>query len=67
MLMLIFLFNQIKFWCVNYNQYIQNKIKKKLTMKAINYVCYKLDEKATISVKKNKKQFYQHYRRSILH
>ena len=32
-------------------------------MKAINYACFKLVEKATGSVKKKKKQFYQRYRR----
>ena len=42
-------------WCINYNQYIQNWIKKKLYTKAINYASFKLEEKATRSVKKNKK------------
>ena len=43
--------------CIKYNQYIQNKIKNKLPMKAINYVCFKLEEKATRSVKKKKNNF----------
>ena len=42
---------------MNYNQYIQNKIKNKLRMKAINYACFKLEEKTTRSVKKNKNNF----------
>ena len=45
-----FNFNQINFWCINYNQYIQNKIKNKLRMKAVNYAYFKLDEKVTRSV-----------------
>ena len=49
--------NQINSWCINYNQYIQNKIKNKLHMKAINYAFFKLGEKATRSVKKNKNNF----------
>ena len=48
---------QINSWCINYNQYIQNKIKNKLRMKAINYVCFRLEEKATESVKKKKNNF----------
>ena len=48
---------QINSWCINYNQYIQNKIKNKLRMKAINYACFKLEEKATRSVKKKKNNF----------
>ena len=48
-------FNQMNSWCINYNQYIQNWIKKKLYTKAINYASFKLEEKATRSVKKNKK------------
>ena len=43
--------------CTNYNQYIQKKIKKKLHIKAINYTCFKLEEKATRSVKKKKNNF----------
>ena len=42
---------------MNYNQYIQNKIKHKLNMKAIIYVCFKLEEKAIRSVKWNKNNF----------
>ena len=38
---------------VNYNQYIQDKIKNKLSMKAINHACFKLEEKVTRSVKNN--------------
>ena len=38
---------------VNYNQYIQDKIKNKLRMKAINHACFKLEEKVTRSVKNN--------------
>ena len=41
-------------WCINYNQYIQNKVKNILQMKAINSACYKMEEKATTSVKNNK-------------
>ena len=40
-------------WCINYNQYIQNKIKNKLHVKAINYACFKMVEKTTRKVKKN--------------
>ena len=41
--------------CINYNQYIQKKkIKDKLHMKVINYACFRLEEKATRSIKKNK-------------
>ena len=50
--------NQINFCCINFNYYIQNKIKNKLFMKAINYASIKLEEKANRSAKK-KKQFYQ--------
>ena len=46
--------NQINSWCINYNQYIQNKIKNKLPMRAINYSCFKLEEKANRGVKKIK-------------
>ena len=42
---------QIKFWYINYNQ---NKIKNNLNMKARNYSRFKLKEKITRSVKKNK-------------
>ena len=45
---------QITLWCICYNQYIQNKIKNKLFMKAVNYACFKLEEKITGSVKQNK-------------
>ena len=34
-----------------------NKIKNKLYVKAINYGCFKLEEKAIRSVKKNKNNF----------
>ena len=51
--LLNFNLNQIKSWCINYNQYIQNK----LCLKAINYGCFKLEEKATGSVKNNKNNF----------
>ena len=45
-------------WCIHYNQYIQNEIKNKLCMKAINYTCFKLEKKPTSrSVKKNKNNF----------
>ena len=46
--------NQMNSWCIKYNQYIQNKIKNKLCMKAINYVCFKSEEKTTRKVKKDK-------------
>ena len=46
--------NKINSWCINYNQYIQNKIESKLRMKAINCACFKLEENVTRSVKKNK-------------
>ena len=36
---------------------IINKIKNKLRMKAIKYACFKLEEKATRSIKKKKKYF----------
>ena len=49
--------NQIHFWWINYNQYIQNKIKNKLSMKAINYACSRLEQKATRNVKENKNNF----------
>ena len=49
-----FNFDQINSWCINDNQCIQNNIRNKLHMKAINYVCFKLEEKATGSIKKNK-------------
>ena len=39
---------QINSWCINC------KIKNKLCIKAINYACFKLEEKITRSVKKNK-------------
>ena len=52
-----FNFTQINSCCVNYNQYIQNKIKNKLRMKAINFACFTLEEKATRIVKKKKKNF----------
>ena len=48
---------QINCWCINYNQYIENKIKNKLRMKAINFACFKLEEKTTRSVKKKKNNF----------
>ena len=44
-------------WCINYNQYIQNKTKKKLCMKAIDNACFKLQENATRGVKNNKRNF----------
>ena len=49
--------DQINSSCINYNQYIQNKIKNKLIMKTINYTCFKLEEKAMRSVKRNKNNF----------
>ena len=48
---------QINSCCINYSQYIQNKIENKLRMKAINYACFKLEEKPTRSVKKKKNNF----------
>ena len=36
---------------------MQNKIKNKLHMKAINYTCFKLEEKDTRTIKKNKNIF----------
>ena len=45
--------DQINSSCVNYHQYIQNK----LHMKAINYARFKLEQKTTRSVKKNKNYF----------
>ena len=44
-------------WCMNYNQSILNKIKNKLRIKAINYKCFKLEEKTTRSAKRNKNNF----------
>ena len=52
-----FKLTQINCWCISYNQYIKNKIKKKLCMKAINYACFKLEEKITRHVKKNDNNF----------
>ena len=49
--------NQINSWCINYNQYIQNKIKTNYAMKAISYACFKLEEEATGSGNKNKNNF----------
>ena len=40
-----------------------NYVKNILRIKAINYACFKLEEKATESAKKEDKQFYQCYRR----
>ena len=48
---------QMNSWYMRYNQYIQNKNKNKLHMKAIYYACFKLEEKTTKSVKKNKNNF----------
>ena len=42
---------------INYNQYIQNKIKNKSRMKAIDYASFKLEIKATRKAKKNKNNF----------
>ena len=42
-----FKLNQINSGCINYNQYIENKFKNMLSMQAINYACFKLEEKAT--------------------
>ena len=36
------------------NQYIQNKIKNKLGMKAIHYACFKLEEKPLEVLKRTK-------------
>ena len=41
----------INIWCINYNQYIQNKIKNKLHMKTKYHARFKLEEK-TIEVLK---------------
>ena len=38
-------------------QYNQNEIQNKLSMKAINYACSKLEEKVNRSIKKNKNNF----------
>lgn len=48
---------QIYSLCINYNQYIQNKVKNKFRMKAVNYKCFKPEEKNTRSVKNNKNNF----------
>ena len=45
--------NQINSWCINYNQYIQNQIRNKFCMKAINYSCFKLEQKATSNFTKS--------------
>ena len=42
--------------CINYSRYTQ-KIKNNESMKAMNYARFKLEEKATRSVKKNKTSF----------
>ena len=42
----------MKLWCINYNQYIQNK-----NQKQIRYVDFKLKEEATRNAEKNKKYF----------
>ena len=47
----------INVWCINCNQCIQNEIKNNLCMKAKNHPCFKLEEKITRSVKKNKKNY----------
>ena len=52
-----FSLTQINSWCINYNHYIPKKIQNKLRMKATNYGCFKLEEKTTRSVKKNKNNF----------
>ena len=49
--------NQTNSWCIKCIQYIQNKIKNKLRIKAINYAYFKLEERATRGVKKNKNKF----------
>ena len=54
---LSFNLSQISSWCLNYKLYIQNKMKNKLQMKALNYACFKPEEKTTRSVKKNKDRF----------
>ena len=41
----------------SYNQYIQNKTKNKLCMKAISHACLKREEKTARRVKKNKSNF----------
>lgn len=42
----------MKLWCINYNQYIQNK-----NQKQIKYADFKLKEEATRNAEKNKKYF----------
>ena len=44
-------------WCVNYNQYIQNRIIKKITHKSNKLSLLQTGKKATRSVKKNKNNF----------
>ena len=51
--------------CINYNPDIQNKVKNKLRINAKNYAYFKLEEKATKSVKKNKKSFSHEFAMSI--
>ena len=48
-----FSLNQRTSWCINYNQYIQNKTKNKLHMKGM----LQTGKKATKKVKKNKNNF----------
>ena len=48
---------QINYWCIIYNHTSKTKSKNKLCMKAINYACFKLKEKATKNIKKNKSNF----------
>ena len=39
---------------MNYNQYIQNKIKNKLRMKEMTYACFKLEGKPREVLKRKK-------------
>ena len=52
-----FNFAKINFWCISNNQYIRSKIKNKVWVKAINYACFKLEEKIIKRFKKNKSSF----------
>ena len=51
---LYFNLNQVNSWFINCNLYTQNKIKNKLCVEVINYACFKMAEKASRSVKKNR-------------
>ena len=50
--------NEITSCCINDNQYIQNKIKNKLHVKAIKFACFILAEKLLEVLKRIKTCFF---------